>query len=191
LAFNLPQRFSPSPLPINFVQLHIPVLYLSKFPVQTFSGFRETYRAIRPPDRKLPHRGLLYIPPFHPSPIAYSQPWVGKYLTAAEAQVHISTEMIETGRSCLTRGAGNIFSSESHTTPRDLVTPTIKQDVYTTGRGGQGNMVVNDPQHPEIARESQDVEAPPLRVEEAPHHTGRGMFVDTRKMMFRSCWIAC
>ncbi|KAB8076932.1 hypothetical protein BDV29DRAFT_73148 [Aspergillus leporis] len=71
-------------------------------------------------------------------------------------------------------GAGNIFSSESHTTPRDLVTPTIKQDVYTTGRGGQGNMVVNDPQHPEIARESQDVEAPPLRVEEAPHHTGRG-----------------
>lgn len=36
-------------------------------------------------------------------------------------------------------------------------------------------MVVNDPEHPEIARESQDVEAPPLRVEEAPHHTGRGM----------------
>ncbi|KAB8233443.1 hypothetical protein ETB97_000721 [Aspergillus alliaceus] len=72
-------------------------------------------------------------------------------------------------------GAGNIFSSaESHTTPKDLVTPTIKQDVYTTGRGGSGNMVVNDPQRPEIARESQDVEAPPLRVEEAPHHTGRG-----------------
>ncbi|KAB8212505.1 Protein of unknown function DUF3602 [Aspergillus parasiticus SU-1] len=71
-------------------------------------------------------------------------------------------------------GAGNIFSSESHTTPKDLVTPTIKQDIYTTGRGGSGNMVVNDPQRPEIARESQDVEAPPLRVEEAPHHTGRG-----------------
>ncbi|KNG83704.1 hypothetical protein ANOM_007833, partial [Aspergillus nomiae NRRL 13137] len=71
-------------------------------------------------------------------------------------------------------GAGNIFSGESHTTPKDLVTPTIKQEVYTTGRGGSGNMVVNDPEHPEIARESQDVEAPPLRVEEAPHHTGRG-----------------
>lgn len=37
-------------------------------------------------------------------------------------------------------------------------------------------MAYNDPQHPEIARESQDVETPPLRVEEAPHHTGRGMF---------------
>ena len=41
-------------------------------------------------------------------------------------------------------------------------------------------MVYNDPQHPEIARESQDVETPPLRVEEAPHHTGRGMFPFTR-----------
>ncbi|KAE8356661.1 hypothetical protein BDV28DRAFT_144985 [Aspergillus coremiiformis] len=71
-------------------------------------------------------------------------------------------------------GAGNIFSGESHTTPKDLVTPTIKQEVYTTGRGGSGNMVVNDPQRPEIARESQDVEIPPLRVEEAPHFTGRG-----------------
>lgn len=36
-------------------------------------------------------------------------------------------------------------------------------------------MVYNDPERPEIARESQDVETPPLRVEEAPHHTGRGM----------------
>ena len=35
-------------------------------------------------------------------------------------------------------------------------------------------MVHNDPQHPELARESQDVDTPPLRVEEAPHHTGRG-----------------
>lgn len=57
------------------------------------------------------------------------------------------------------------------------MTPTIKQDVYTTGRGGSGNMVYNDPERPEIARESQDVETPPLRVEEAPHHTGRGMFL--------------
>ncbi|OGM45719.1 hypothetical protein ABOM_005436 [Aspergillus bombycis] len=72
-------------------------------------------------------------------------------------------------------GAGTQYLlRRKHTTPRDLVTPTIKQDIYTTGRGGSGNMVVNDPQHPEIARESQDVEAPPLRVEEAPHHTGRG-----------------
>jgi hypothetical protein len=36
-------------------------------------------------------------------------------------------------------------------------------------------MVMNDPERPEIARESQDVESPPLRAEQYPHHTGRGM----------------
>jgi hypothetical protein len=36
-------------------------------------------------------------------------------------------------------------------------------------------MVQNDPERPEIARESQDVESPPLRGEQYPHHTGRGM----------------
>lgn len=36
-------------------------------------------------------------------------------------------------------------------------------------------MVHNDPERPEIARESQDVESPPLRVEQHAHHTGRGM----------------
>lgn len=73
---------------------------------------------------------------------------------------------------------GNMYSKATHkaqTTPRDLVTPTIKQDIYTTGRGGSGNMVHNDPNRPEIARGSQDVESPPQRVEEAPHHTGRGI----------------
>ena len=35
-------------------------------------------------------------------------------------------------------------------------------------------MVYNDPERPEIARERQDVESPPLRVEQTPHHTGRG-----------------
>lgn len=64
---------------------------------------------------------------------------------------------------------------QSATTPSDLVTPTIKQDVYTTGRGGTGNMVHNDPDRPEIARERQDVDSPPLRAEQLPHHTGRGM----------------
>ncbi|KAJ5584737.1 uncharacterized protein N7459_004537 [Penicillium hispanicum] len=71
-------------------------------------------------------------------------------------------------------GAGNIARQQSSTTPRDLVTPTIKQEVYTTGRGGSGNMVHNDPDRPEIARESQDVESPPLRAQQMPHHTGRG-----------------
>lgn len=35
-------------------------------------------------------------------------------------------------------------------------------------------MVYNDPERPEIARESQDVEVPPKRVDPIPHHTGRG-----------------
>lgn len=35
-------------------------------------------------------------------------------------------------------------------------------------------MVQYDTERPEIARELQDVESPPQRVEEAPHHTGRG-----------------
>ncbi|OJJ43217.1 hypothetical protein ASPZODRAFT_154691 [Penicilliopsis zonata CBS 506.65] len=72
-------------------------------------------------------------------------------------------------------GAGNIFSKESNgSSAKDLVTPTIKQDIYTTGRGGSGNMVVNDPQHPELARESQDVELPPQRQEQGRHFLGRG-----------------
>ncbi|KAJ5104187.1 hypothetical protein N7532_004716 [Penicillium argentinense] len=71
-------------------------------------------------------------------------------------------------------GAGNMSRQQSATTPKDLITPTIKQEVYTTGRGGSGNMAHNDPDRPEIARESQDIESPPLRAQQIPHHTGRG-----------------
>ncbi|CAG8079339.1 unnamed protein product [Penicillium salamii] len=71
-------------------------------------------------------------------------------------------------------GAGNITRQQSAPSPKDLVTPTIKQEVYTTGRGGSGNMVQNNLDRPEIARESQDVESPPLRAQQIPHHTGRG-----------------
>jgi hypothetical protein len=81
---------------------------------------------------------------------------------------------------------GNITSTsrqQSATTPSDLVTPTIKQEVYTTGRGGTGNMVQNDPKRPEIARERQDVDSPPLRAEQYPHHTGRGMEVQKERIM--------
>jgi len=73
---------------------------------------------------------------------------------------------------------GNITSNprqQSATTPSDLTTPTIKQEFFTTGRGGTGNMVHNDPERPEIARERQDVDSPPFRAEQLPHHTGRGM----------------
>lgn len=42
-------------------------------------------------------------------------------------------------------------------------------------------MMHNDKEHPEIARESQDVEAPPLRLEEGRHFTGRGMLFTHRQ----------
>ncbi|KAJ4301124.1 hypothetical protein N0V90_003214 [Kalmusia sp. IMI 367209] len=73
-------------------------------------------------------------------------------------------------------GAGNIGKEDpaAHTTPKDLVTPTLKSEHYTTGRGGSGNMAKNDPNRPEIARARQDVEAPTHREPEGPHHYGRG-----------------
>jgi hypothetical protein len=55
-----------------------------------------------------------------------------------------------------------------------LETPIIKGDVYTTGRGGSGNMVKNDPFRPEIAREAQDVVASPRRDSGEAYSTGRG-----------------
>jgi len=73
-------------------------------------------------------------------------------------------------------GAGNIGKErrESFTSPKDLETPIIKADTYTTGRGGSGNMAKNDPQRPELARAAQDVEAPKPRDHEGPFHYGRG-----------------
>ncbi|KAL8707013.1 MAG: hypothetical protein Q9225_007889, partial [Loekoesia sp. 1 TL-2023] len=72
-------------------------------------------------------------------------------------------------------GAGNIGPTVNDASkPSSLTTPTIKSNIYTTGRGGSGNMKRNDPQHPEVARKSQDV-APPMRrdSEGARTHTGR------------------
>jgi hypothetical protein len=40
--------------------------------------------------------------------------------------------------------------------PEDLKTPTLKSDVYTTGRGGSGNMAKNT--DPLETRRAQDVE---------------------------------
>ncbi|KAJ5194295.1 hypothetical protein N7472_006761 [Penicillium cf. griseofulvum] len=60
--------------------------------------------------------------------------------------------------------------------PKDFITPTIKQEVYTTGRGGSGNMVHNDPERPEIARESQDVESPPCAHSRSPTTQAEGRY---------------
>ena len=69
--------------------------------------------------------------------------------------------------------AGNIRKNSMTATP-DLATPSIKGQVYSTGRGGQGNMAKNDPSHPEKARTSQDVDAAPRRLSEGQSHYGRG-----------------
>jgi hypothetical protein len=57
----------------------------------------------------------------------------------------------------------------------DLVTPTLKSDKYTTGRGGQGNIAKND--YGEEARAAQDVDAPASLQrdhEGESFHYGRG-----------------
>jgi hypothetical protein len=65
--------------------------------------------------------------------------------------------------------------TKNYPKPEDLVTPTLKSNTYTTGRGGTGNMARNDPEHPELARAAQDVENTPQPTEvPGPKHYGRG-----------------
>ena len=72
--------------------------------------------------------------------------------------------------------AGNYAPRSPAVDPTDLKTPTIKSDLYTTGRGGTGNMALNLHSHPELARAAQDVEMPPILGREPEHgvHYGRG-----------------
>ncbi|KAI5199765.1 hypothetical protein E4T39_06091 [Aureobasidium subglaciale] len=71
-------------------------------------------------------------------------------------------------------GAGNMAPASPNLPPTDLKTPTIKSSTYTTGRGGQGNMQPNV--HPDITRQTQDVEAHPRagREPEKNFQWGRG-----------------
>lgn len=74
-------------------------------------------------------------------------------------------------------GAGNINAAPSPSLqPTDLQTPTLKSALYTTGRGGSGNMAINDPLNPAEARAAQDVEAPAHHSKEmqGTYHWGRG-----------------
>ncbi|GAB7333850.1 hypothetical protein MBLNU13_g05974t2 [Cladosporium sp. NU13] len=71
-------------------------------------------------------------------------------------------------------GAGNMGTGSNDVETKDLQTPTLKGDHYTTGRGGQGNIVSND--NAANARLAQDVETP---TRHEPHtggtyHWGRG-----------------
>ena len=52
------------------------------------------------------------------------------------------------------------------------MTPTLKGNVYTTGRGGIGNTAKND--FGEEAREAQDVDVLPVFLAGGVQHTGRG-----------------
>lgn len=54
-----------------------------------------------------------------------------------------------------------------------MTTPTLKSKMYTTGRGGTGNMARND--FGDEARTAQDVDVPGITLPENTHHTGRGM----------------
>ena len=57
----------------------------------------------------------------------------------------------------LTSITGNMGPATVDVNPDDLETPTIKSEVYTTGRGGSGNMAKNT--DPWEARRAQDVAA--------------------------------
>lgn len=65
-------------------------------------------------------------------------------------------------------------------TARDLVTPTLKQDMYTTGRGGSGNITKLD--NVDVARKAQDVEAPIHHEPENAFHYGRGGAANIAKL---------
>jgi len=69
-------------------------------------------------------------------------------------------------------GAGNIGSPPADAIPPTLDTPTLKGEVYTTGRGGSGNMAKNN--DPEAARRAQDVVGHPRRESTNSTHVGRG-----------------
>jgi hypothetical protein len=67
---------------------------------------------------------------------------------------------------------GNIGSQPTDLEPVTLETPTLKSEVYTTGRGGSGNMAKNN--DPDAARRAQDVVATPRRESTNSTHVGRG-----------------
>jgi len=72
-------------------------------------------------------------------------------------------------------GAGNMGKDRRPSAGiSDLATPTIKSEKYTTGRGGSGNIAINDKNRPEVARKAQDVDTPPPTKPEGHFHIGRG-----------------
>jgi len=70
-------------------------------------------------------------------------------------------------------GAGNMGYTSTEIDPSALETPHLKSEMYTTGRGGTGNMARNT--DAKEARRAQDVEAPPRKENLlSSTHIGRG-----------------
>jgi len=89
-------------------------------------------------------------------------------------------------------GAGNVTTkSEKIPSANVETTPTLKSKMYTTGRGGSGNMAKNDLEHPEEARRAQDVDIPGLTLPEGSHHTGRGKPPPLRKPLQTELLLLC
>lgn len=87
-------------------------------------------------------------------------------------------------------GAGNVTSKETAvpkaaTTAQtqSITTPTLKSKMYTTGRGGTGNMARND--FGEEARLAQDVDVPGITLPEGPAHTGRGRLCHSYQIVLK------
>ena len=78
---------------------------------------------------------------------------------------------------------GNFSRDSASPAPENFVTPTIKSDNYTTGRGGAGNMAKND--DPEEARMAQDVGPAYRGTADKQTHIGRGelCFMHPRHVM--------
>ena len=101
-----------------------------------------------------------------------------KFREVLQGLSHVTLQSLHTNSlfdPVLTR-TGNIAKDDpnNYPKPEDLVTPTLKSDKYTTGRGGTGNMAKNDTQHPELARAAQDVDSGPQPEPQGPKHYGRG-----------------
>ncbi|KAI9772296.1 MAG: hypothetical protein M1840_001045 [Geoglossum simile] len=93
---------------------------------------------------------------------------MSEWRPSQDSQRSGSSKVLSHGRG----GAGNIgYDPKDDDTP-DFATPTIKGDIYTTGRGGTGNMAKNN--DPDLARLAQDVSEAPPRLSEADFHYGRG-----------------
>jgi hypothetical protein len=103
----------------------------------------------------------------------FLQALVYPYLSNASFLLSSSSPALRAHASPKSNSApGNIGAGTSEVSPVSLETPTLKTDIFTTGRGGSGNMAKNS--DPETARRAQDVVAHPRTETGSDTHVGRG-----------------